>query len=786
MGSAAFLQDLVVVLVVAAVATIAAYRLKQPLVLGYLLAGFLIGPYTPPFGFVTDMNSVTALAELGLIFLMFALGLEFNLGKLRKVGKVAIVAAVLEVAGMIAAGYYVGLALGWTPMDAIFLGCMLSMSSTTIIVKVLMEQGVIHESHAEITFGILIVEDLLAIVLIALLGGIGSTGGLSPALLGAVVFSIILFVGLALAVGLTLVPRLIDFVARFQTDEVMLVTVVGLACANALLAHHLGFSLALGAFLMGAIIAESRALKKIEHKIVPIRDLFTAVFFVAVGMLIDPVVVWDLRYPILIISAVTIVGKTLVCSAAVFLTGNDGKTSLQVGLSMGQIGEFSFIIAGLGLSTGVTSGFLYPVAVAVCAITTLLTPYLMKATQPTVGFLTRWTPRPLASAGDAYMRLVHRHEAAAALTATRPASARYFAKAVLYAAWVVGLTLAGLIASIHLHNELAASSDPVFAQAAFLVGCALTAAIVVPAAASYYRALWRWGRGRAQGKVLHPRLLSRPLGVRSRVRVRAHAMALFGLLALVGFTLLAIFHVQGFDIPHPLWAVGITAAVVVGAVVDHRRVMRFCSHLERIVETLLGEAKPAEAPPGQAARRDVKLKYPIGVVDRSIPVPPGSDAVGMTVKSLDLQGRTGAHIVGIERGGGYFTDPQPHTRLHAGDRLHVVGRPEQVEQAAHVIEHVHGAEAAPEAPGAAEPQRVVTVRLPPTSGAIGRWVSHDTILGTTGARVVSHQRRDGSPVNPSGSRYQAGDVVVLAGGAEALSRASRELDARLESVPALN
>src|ERR1051325_7321426 len=285
MGTA-ILQDLVVVMVLAAAVTIIFYRMRQPVVLGYLLAGLVIGPGA--LALIRDGESIHGLADLGLIFLMFAVGLEFDLKKLRQVGVPAAVVAAVEVGLMLWIGYEVGRWMGWSQMDSIFLGAVISISSTTIIVKILTDMGKLKEEYSELAFGILIIEDLLGIVIVALLSTMGTTGRLDPGIVGATVGGVVLFVFIFIAVGLVMVPRLIDVVSKFHVEEVLVITVVGLAFAAALMAQNLGFSLALGAFLCGAIIAESKAVQRVEHKIVPIRDLFTAMFFVAIGMPIEP------------------------------------------------------------------------------------------------------------------------------------------------------------------------------------------------------------------------------------------------------------------------------------------------------------------------------------------------------------------------------------------------------------------------------------------------------------------------------------------------------------------
>ena len=291
---------------------------------------------------------------------MFSLGLEFSLRKLRKVGFAALIAAALEILLMVWVGYEIGRAFGWKTMDCIFLGAMLSISSTTIIVKALGELGRSKEKFAELIFGILIVEDILAIVMIALLSGIAMTGSLAVGEVFNTTARLGIFLVVSLVLGLLAVPRLLGYVARFKSNEMLLVTVLGLCFGVSLLAVKLNYSVALGAFVIGAVIAEAREIHRIEILTEPLRDMFSAVFFVAIGLLIDPRLLAQHWLPVVVITLAVVLGKVVTCAFGAFVAGNDTRTSLRVGMGLAQIGEFSFIIASLGLTLRVTSEFLYP------------------------------------------------------------------------------------------------------------------------------------------------------------------------------------------------------------------------------------------------------------------------------------------------------------------------------------------------------------------------------------------------------------------------------------------
>jgi CPA2 family monovalent cation:H+ antiporter-2 len=392
-----FIQDLAMIMLVAGIVTIVFHRLKQPVVLGYIIAGVILGPYTPPFPLIQDEYTTQILAELGVVFLMFSLGLEFSLKKLAHVGATAFVAALLEIAVMIGLGYAIGQFFGWSVMDSIFLGAMLAISSTTIIIKALDELGLKQEKFAQLIFGILIVEDVLAIGMIALLSGIAMHGSVDAGDVFGTVGKLSLFMIVSLVLGILLVPRLLAYAAKFESNEMLLVTVLGLCFGFCLIVLKLNYSIALGAFMIGAIMAEARELRLIERLIEPIRDMFSAIFFVTIGLMFDPSVFITYALPIAVISAAVVIGKVLTCSLGTFAAGEDGRTSMKVGMGLAQIGEFSFIIATLGLTLKVTSEFLFPIVVAVSAITTLLTPYLIRSADPLVAGAAKSLPKQLTN-----------------------------------------------------------------------------------------------------------------------------------------------------------------------------------------------------------------------------------------------------------------------------------------------------------------------------------------------------------------------------------------------------
>lgn len=396
MNAAGFIYDLAVIMLIAGIVTVLFHRFKQPVVLGYIVAGVIIGPYTPPFSLIQDEHTTKALAELGVVFLMFSLGLEFNVRKLARVGGTALVAALGEIIVMIWIGYQAGKWFGWNSMDSLFLGSLLAISSTTIIVKALDELGLKQEGFAHLIFGILIIEDILAIGIIALLSVFATSGSLNTWEVLLTIGKLSIFMTVALVLGILIVPRLIAYVAKFQNNEMLLVTVLGISFGFCLLVLRFDYSVALGAFVIGAVMAESDQLHTIERLIEPIRDMFSAVFFVTIGLLFDPGVLVTHILPVIVITMVVIVGKVVTCSAGTFLGGHDGRTALRVGMGLAQIGEFSFIIASLGVSLKVTGNFLFPIAVAVSSVTTFLTPYMIRFADPLTRRLADAMPQRVA------------------------------------------------------------------------------------------------------------------------------------------------------------------------------------------------------------------------------------------------------------------------------------------------------------------------------------------------------------------------------------------------------
>ncbi|SEA77049.1 transporter, CPA2 family [Flavobacterium gillisiae] len=387
------ISDLGLILMTAGIAVLIFKKLKQPLVLGYLIAGFLAGTHFDFFPSVSDVKSVEVWAEIGVIFLLFSLGLEFSFKKLMKVGGTASINAMTQIITMVIVGYLVGQWMGWRQMDSIFLGVILSISSTTIILKTFDELGVKSQKFAGIVIGSLIVQDIVAILMMVLLSTVAASQQFSGMELLQSVLKLAFFLTAWFVGGIFFIPTLLKKAKPLLTDEMMLIISLALCLMMVILAANVGFSPALGAFIMGSIIAETTQAEHIEHLVKPVKDLFAAVFFVSVGMLIDPTTLYTHAWPVAILTLVVIFGQSISSIIGALISGQPLKQSIQIGMTLAQIGEFSFIIATLGMSLNVTSDFLYPIVVAVSAVTTFTTPFMVKMAVPFSEYLEKKLPR---------------------------------------------------------------------------------------------------------------------------------------------------------------------------------------------------------------------------------------------------------------------------------------------------------------------------------------------------------------------------------------------------------
>ena len=678
----AFLQNLALVLCVAAVTTVVFKRLRQPVIFGYLLAGMIVGPHVP-IPLVADEEIIRTLSELGVILLLFSLGLEFSLRKLLQIGPTAGLVAVPETSGMLFIGYVLGQLFGWTTLESVFTGAIIAISSTTIIAKAFEEQRV-KGRFTDIVFGVLIVEDLIGIFLIAILTALSAGGGVSASTLAVTGARLATFLAALIGVGLLLIPRFMRVVVRMNQPETTLVASIGICFAAAWLALSFGYSVALGAFIAGSLIAESGEEKVVEPLIRPVRDMFAAIFFVAVGMLIDPTIILQHWAAVLSLSAVVITGKVLFVSTSSFLTGNSVRTSVQAGMSLAQIGEFSFIIAAVGLSSGATRDFLYPVAVSVSAITTLTTPWLIRAAAPAARWVDRRLPAPLQTFASLYGSWIERmrQSPTTSISSTRRLVRLLLIDAALIAAVVIGAALEAGRASALL-GKWTALAEPT-ARAIVLT---VAAVVGLPLLIGLTRTARRLGL-----ELAHKSLPEAAKGKVDFAAAPRRALVLtlqLAILAAIGVPLVAV--TLPF-LPSYRFALLPLALVAIPAIAFWRSTMNLQGHAKAGAEVIAMKLGAQMA--GNVEAKDDSLQDDMQRVREALPglgepvslrVPTASAATERTLAELNLRGVTGATVLAIVRREQTVLVPSGHERVHAGDVLAVAGTEESIAAARELI-----------------------------------------------------------------------------------------------------
>jgi CPA2 family monovalent cation:H+ antiporter-2 len=678
----AFLENLALVLCVAAVTTVVFQRLRQPVVFGYLLAGMIVGPHIP-IPLVADEKIVETLSEVGVILLLFSLGLEFSLRKLFAIGATAGFVALAQSSGMVWIGYILGQLLGWTTLESVFGGAIIAISSTTIIAKAFEEQGV-KGRFTEIVFGVLIIEDLIGIFLIAILTTVASGAAVSASSLAITGARLATFLAGLLGIGLLLVPRIVRGVVRMNRPETTLVASIGICFAAAWAALAFGYSVALGAFIAGSLIGESGEEKVVEHLVHPVRDVFAAIFFVAVGMLIDPAIIAEHWGAVLLFSVAVILGKLVFVTISSFLTGYNPRTAVQAGMSLAQIGEFSFIIAAVGLSSGATRDFLYPIAVAVSAITTLTTPWLIRAAEPVANWVDRKLPPSLQTFVSLYGSWIERvrrsHGEAAALPTTRRLVRLLLIDAVLIIAVVIGASLeAGRFGAL-LHEGTGISE-----RAARVIVYTAGLVIGLPLIIGLVRTARQLGRELAHKAIPLP---ERGVDVGAAPR---RAMVLTLQLAIIAVVGIPIVTISLPFLPSYRYALVPLLLAAVPAVAFWRSTMNLQGHAragaEIVAMTLASGMSNAPATDGQATADMERVRQALPGLGDPVAVRVGdtSSASGHTLAELNVRGRTGATVLAILRDGEQVLVPSGPDLIRAGDLLAIAGSGESVAAARELL-----------------------------------------------------------------------------------------------------
>lgn len=720
------LTDLAMILGAAGVVTILFKWLRQPVVLGYILAGLLVGPHFPLFPTVKDAEGVRVWAEAGVVFLLFGLGLEFSFRKLARVGVPAGTTAVVEVLSMLGLGYAAGRWMGWSGMDSLFLGGILSISSTTIIIRAFEELRLKSRGFANLVFGVLIVEDLVAILLLVLLSTVAATQSLQGAALMAAVGKLGFFLTLWFVAGIFLIPSFLRRVRVHLSEETTVVISVALCLLMVLLATKAGFSPALGAFIMGSILAETPEAERIEHLTRPIKDLFAAVFFVSVGMLIDPTVLRDYAGPIAALTVLTIAGKIVSSSMGAMIAGRSLKQSLQAGFSLAQIGEFSFIIATLGLTLKVTSPFLYPIAVAVSAITTFTTPYLIRSSDGAARRLEQVIP-------ETWLKALARYQAAFQSVSTRQEWRE------VTRSYMVRLALNGVIViAIFLSfDEWLRSLLIEFVPEEF------PARVITAGGALFFSTPFLWAMALSGAKMAE---LQRLVGERNS---RAPLVTLLMARVVVSVALTAV--LMGRLTNTLIGTVMAIMAFVIMAFASTRRLERAYGWLEGRFLGNLG-ARDEERERAALAPWDAHLV--------ELAVEPNSPCIGRTLMDLKIRETYGVTVALIERGRKRITAPDRSVALFPGDRLAVIGTDEQIQRFAHALQE-------PTLPAGHDQEdqyHLERVELGEELRLFGKTIRDSGLRELTKGLVVGIERQGRRILNPdSTTTLERGDVLWIVG-----------------------
>lgn len=675
-----FLLSLTIVLAVAAVTTVVFQWLRQPVVLGYLIAGLIVGPHLP-IPLVADPVIVQTLSELGVILVMFSIGLGFSVRKLAAVGPTAGLTALLETSLMVWLGFTAARVFGWTSLQSLFTGTIVAISSTTIIAKVFDEQGIAGKAR-ELVFGILIVEDLIAVLFLAMLTTVASGSGLAAGALAATMARLVAILLGLVAVGLLVVPRVMRAIARLRRRETLLVASIGLCFGMALLAQSLGYSVALGAFLAGSLVGESGEEREVERLVEPVRDMFAAVFFVSVGMLIDPSLVVRHWVAVLALTGVVVLGKVVAVSVGAFLTGNGLRPSIQTGMSLAQIGEFSFIIAGLGVSLHATDPFLYPVAITVSAVTTLATPWLIRASAPVASWVDRKLPRPLQTFAALYGSWLEDLRLAPRRVSTT-ADIRRLLRAMALDAAIIATLIVGTAAAIDRLAAFAVARVGVSDTVARVLVIAAAVALSAPFCLGVVRVSRKLGVTLA--RLALPKQGKRGVDLAAAPRrTLVVTLQLAGVLV-VGTLLLAL--------TQPFLPV-VPGVVLLGVVLAFlwvafwRSATNLQGHVRAgaqvVLEALASQTRRALPPLAEPLERMQQILPGMGAL-AAVRLDQGSAAVGKTLAQLKLRGRTGATVLAVTRVEGGVIVPTAKERLQAGDVLALAGTHEALAAAQAVL-----------------------------------------------------------------------------------------------------
>jgi CPA2 family monovalent cation:H+ antiporter-2 len=721
--------DLTIVLVAAGITTILFRLIRQPVVLGYIIAGFLVGPQVSLLPTVADAENLRTWSEIGVIFLLFTLGLEFSFKKLAKVGGSASVTALVGIVLMIGLGFLTGRLLQWSIMDSIFLGAILSISSTMITIRALDELGYRTRKFVSVVFGALIIQDLVAVLLLVLLSTLAASKQFAGWELITQIFKLSFFLVLWFVAGIFFVPTLIKRMRSHLNDETMLIVSLALCLAMVLLAVAVGFSAALGAFIMGSILAETPEAERIEHLVKPVRDLFAAIFFVSVGFLIEPAVLKEHAVAVIIIIVITIFGKLLTNMLGALLAGQSLKHSVQTGSSLAQIGEFSFIIAALGVAMQVTADFLYPVSVAVAVATAFTTPILIRNASRLHSLLSRTLPAKWVAGLNRYSTS---SQQLSAFSEWRELLRAYATTFVTHSVIIIAIIV---VTQRYIYPYLLEFfPDSITAAGVTIV---VTLILMVPF-------IWALAIRRVARQAYASLWLNRTINRGPLIALEISRSAIAVLLVTVLFRLY-------FSVSIAL--VVAIVAMAVAVLIFSRKLQAFYEKLERRFLTNLNDREAALAKKREITPWDAHLA--------EFHVTGESPLAGKQLIEMQLREKYGINIALIERGQHAIIVPDRYERVYPGDKLSVIGTDDQLTRFKDLVDqplpvgHTH-----------VKPEDMVLQNF--TIAKESRWcnqsIDHTGIRETGKALVVGVERNGERFLNPHSSMVlQEGDVIWLVG-----------------------
>lgn len=721
------ISDLAFILILGAVTTLLFKWMKQPVVLGYIVAGFLASPHFTYLPSVTTEANIDFLAQIGIIVLLFSLGLEFSFRKLMNAGGSAVVTALFIVCGMMAAGFAVGHILGFSRINSLFLGGMLSMSSTTIIIKAFTDLNLRQRKFASLVFAVLIVEDLFAVLMMVILSSIALNNSVEGGEMLYSVSKLAFFLIIWFVVGVFVLPSLLNSQRRYLNSETLLIVSMGLCLGMAVFSVACGFSLALGAFVMGSILAGTSFAERIERLTMPVKDLFGSVFFISVGLMVDPAIIAGYWIPILVLSAVVIVGMIFFGAFGMLLTGQSLKVAVQSGFSLTQIGEFAFIIASLGMSLGVLDSHIYPIVVAVSVITTFTTPYFIKMSEPVAVYVESRLPQRLHFLIDRYSESATA-EQSVAKELWSSLLKRYLWRVVLYSIVLVALCIVTLYYLIPF-------AEGMFPEWGRLIGTVIALAVMAP----FLMALTYPASKSVERKRLRECNASFdvPLIIMTVVRLLIAMIIIVYLLSSIYSMAVG-------------WTFGV-ALFLVMLLSFSKSVKRRLVRIETRFMDNLNERELRRSGAKNPIVSNMHLAYM--TVGYDCPF------VGEQLKNSGLRSRYGVSVSSIQRGNSMIMVPGAGARIFPGDILGVIGSDEELQALLPVVEADNKEGEVPDVSNV----RLISVRLRDDSPIVGRTVGSSGLRDKYESLLVAIQRSD-SYIQPDASTVLAkGDVLWLVG-----------------------